>query len=371
MTRLALLGFIVAWLFAAPADARHDVDCPMRDAPFSVASPLIDIMLSPAAKAAVDHAAPKLLARLPAFFTTTTTPAFSAILTLREGVGMLGMDPASLQAIDQALAAVPITEADRIARCARYDTVRPTLTIPSGRPRLLLFEKINGFRDGPSVDAAHAAFVAIAERNRWGLVTTDKGGAFTPAMLRRFDAVIWNNVSGDVLTLSQRRAFRQYIESGGGFVGVHGSAGDPVYFWDWYADTLLGARFAGHPIAKHFQTARVRLDDAAHPVARGLPAEWEMNDEWYSFTTSPRASGADIIATLDEGSYDPVGFPGQTLRMGDHPIVWTRCVGRGRMFYSAIGHRPERYTDALYVRMLEQAIGWSAGRDGDACTPRH
>ena len=59
---------------------------------------------------------------------------------------------------------------------------------------------------------------------------------------------------------------------------------------------------------------------------------------------------------------------GQNLRMGaDHPIAWSRCVGRGRMFYSAIGHRPERYGDALYVQMLEQAVGWAADRAGSDC----
>jgi type 1 glutamine amidotransferase len=62
---------------------------------------------------------------------------------------------------------------------------------------------------------------------------------------------------------------------------------------------------------------------------------------------------------------------GLNLRMGDHPIVWSRCIGSGnkpgRMFYSAIGHRPERYSDAVYVQMLEQAIGWAAGSGGGAC----
>ena len=264
-------------------------------------------------------------------------------------------------------ATIPVTREDKIARCARYDTAPPRLAIPQGRPRVLLFEKINGFRDGPSVDAAHAALVAMAQRKGWAIVTTDKGSAFTPALLKQFDAVIWNNISGDVLTLSQRRAFEAYMEQGGGFVGIHGSAGDPVYFWNWYVDGLLGARFAGHPMAKHFQTARVNIEDADHPAARGLPRTWEMNEEWYSFKTNPRASGARIIATLDETTYDPTAMSPGDLRMGDHPIAWSRCVGRGRMFYSAIGHQPERYSDAVYVQMLEQAVAWAAGQDGADC----
>ena len=379
MKTIFSIAAAAAALIASPAAASALVDCPLRDAPFSTASPLIDIMLSPAASAAVDSVQPGMLSGMPKFFASTTPPTFAAILTLQEAVGMgarFAPDPSKVVLPDMAkfeaaLAKVPVTRADRVARCARYDSVPPRLATPAARPgapRVLLFEKINGFKDTPSVNAAHAALEAMAQRKGWALVTTDKGSAFTPAILRRFDAVIWNNISGDVLTLTQRRAFQNWMQAGGGFVGIHGSAGDPVYFWDWYVDSLLGARFAGHPLNPQFQTATVRLDDKTHPAGQGLPASWEMNEEWYSFKNNPRASGSRIIATLDETTYSPQGGPGMNLRMGaDHPIAWSRCIGRGRMFYSAIGHRPERYADAVYVQMLEQAVGWAADKSGGDC----
>ncbi len=368
MIRISLIAAALSVWFAGQVAAKARVDCPLRDAPYSSASPLIDILLNPAAKAAAAGGIPPIGRTMPPGFMGTTPPSFAAILTLKEAAGFLRQAAPDLAMIDRELAKVPVTEADKIARCARYDIDPPKLVVPNGRPRILLFEKINGFRDVPSVDAAHAAFVAMAARKGWALVTTDKGSAFTPAILRGFDAVIWNNISGDVLTLTQRRAFQNYMQNGGGFIGVHGSAGDPVYFWDWYADTLLGARFAGHPMAPQFQTARVKIDDSAHPVAQGLPTTWDMSDEWYSFKNNPRASGSRIVATLDETSYKPEGFGGQNLRMGDHPIAWSRCVGKGRMFYSAIGHRPERYSDAIYMQMLEQAISWVGTRDAKGCT---
>jgi len=347
------------------------VDCPLRDAPFSVQSPLIDILLNADAKAALEGAGASKLAKFPPQFIGSQAPTFAAILSVKEAGNFTGLKAEALPALDAQLRRIPVTRADRIARCVRYDVVPPKLVIPEGRPRLLLFEKINGFRDGPSVDAAHAAFTAMAARKGWSIVTTQNGAAFSPAILKQFDAVIWNNISGDVLTLGQRRAFRSYMENGGGFVGVHGSAGDPVYFWDWYVDDLLGARFAGHPLNPQFQIARVQIEDAAHPAAKGLPATWDMNEEWYSFLNNPRASGSRIIATLDEKTYNPAGWPGKELHMGDHPIVWSRCIGHGRkpgrMFYSAIGHRPEHYGDAVNVQMLEQAVGWAAGTGGAGC----
>jgi type 1 glutamine amidotransferase len=361
----AIAAAALAVIGALPAAAAPVIDCPLRDAPFSIASPLVDILLSPAAKAVLERAAPGRLSAVPSRFAGTTPPTFAAILSVREAAMFTGLKPDQLDAVDRELRALPVTAADKAARCARYDNDVPHFSLPAGKPHLLLFEKINGFRDGPSVDAAHAAFLAMAERKGWAIAVTDKGGAFNPATLRQFDAVIWNNISGDVLTLSQRRAFRSWLESGGAFVGVHGTAGDPVYFWDWYADKLIGARFLAHPMAPQFQDARIVVDKS-HPLARVLPAEWTMNDEWYSFRTNPRAAGAQVIATLDESTYSPVGMGKMDLRMGDHPIAWTNCIGKGRMFYSAIGHRPETYSEPHYVALLEAAIDWAVSRK-NAC----
>lgn len=351
----------LASMMAVPVAAKPVTDCPLRDMPFSAASPLIDVLLSPAARAVLEKAAPGRFTKLPPQFAGTQPPTFAAILSLREAAGFLQLKDDTLATMDAELRALPVTAADKAARCARYDNDVPKFALPAGRPKLLLFEKINGYRDGPSVDAARASLEAMAKRKGWAMVVTDKGGAFNPATLRQFDAVIWNNVSGDVLTLAQRRAFQSYVEGGGGFVAMHGSAGDPVYFWDWYADTLIGARFKGHPLTPHFQEARIVVNEA-HPLAKVLPKEWRMTDEWYSFKTNPRAAGANILLTLDESTYQPVGMMNQDLRMGDHPLAWTNCVGKGRMFYSAIGHMPETYGQPQNVALLEEAVAWAADR---------
>jgi type 1 glutamine amidotransferase/uncharacterized low-complexity protein len=383
------------------------LDCPLRDAPFSADSPLIDLLLSPEAKAIVSRDMGAALDRAPPRFMGTQTPSFAAILTLRKAAGFFGMPADAVDRADGELRKLAVTDADRRARCARYDDDR--LEIPAARksadgksaegksadgksadgksaggksadgksaggksaegksaagaPRLLIFEKINGFKDTPGVEAAHALFVDLARENGWSVTSTEKGGAIRAETLRNFDAVIWNNVSGDVLTLTQRKALQAYLENGGGFLAVHGSAGDPAYFWDWYADTLIGARFAGHPMSPQFQDAKVRLETPSSPLAKGLPAQWTMNDEWYSFTTNPRKAGAKILATLDENTYAPKGVGGQDLRMGDHPIAWSKCLGKGRMFYSAIGHRPETYSIPEYRTMVKNALAWVSQRE--------
>jgi uncharacterized protein len=364
------LAFAAGLLACAGSAQAAVTDCPLRNAPFSADSPLVDIMLSKPASAVLEQFVPGATTKLPANMMSTKAPTFAAILSPRTAMGMFSgsQDPAKIAAMDAALRKVPVTAADRVARCERYDDERISFTLPAGKavPKLLLFEKMTGFRDTPSVEAANAMFRELAQRNGWALVVSDKAGIINPADLAKFDAVIWNNVSGDVLTLTQRRAFENYIRAGGGFLGVHGSAGDFIYFWDWYPDTLIGARFVGHPMEPQFQDAAVRIESNSARIGASVAPGWMMKDEWYSFRASPRAT-SQVVATLDEGTYKQVGRGGQNLTMGDHPIAWTRCVGNGRSFYSAIGHRPETYSDPKYQRLLEDAIVWTAGKGTGGC----
>ena len=369
--RAMAFALLAAFCFTGSAQARSQpvVDCPMRDLPFSIDGPLIDLLLSAEARQLTEEATGHDFSKNPPSFTGTTPPSFAAILTLRKFSAFMGLPESELPALDARLRALPVSAADRIARCQRYDNDRPIVALPKdGKPRLLLFEKIIGFKDAPSVAAAHQAFMAMAARKGWHIASTDKAGAFNPTTLRQFDVVIWNNISGDVLSLSQRRAFQAFLKRGGGFIGIHGTAGDPAYFWDWYPDTLLGARFSGHPMNPQFQEARIAVNEA-HPLAKALPTGWRMTDEWYSFSTNPRRIGANVLLTLDETSYSPVGILNEDLRMGDHPIAWTHCINKGRVFYSAIGHVPATYVDPNNLLMLETAIHWAA-MDRKACPQR-
>ena len=373
MHAIRLITAILALVSAsmpAIAHASRPIDCPLRDQPYSSQSPLIDLLLKPEAVAVIERNAPGLIDTFWAGLKSTTVPSFGSIVTLRKAAEGRNLSEDKWAAIDRDLARLPVTGRDQQARCARYDNDATLLAPPSHHPAILVFEKMTGFLDAPSVEAAHAALVGIAKRKGWEIVTTDRGGAITPANLRHFDVVIWNNISGDALTVAQRRVFRSYIEHGGGFVGLHGAGGDPSYFWDWYVDTLIGARFIGHPMAPQFQDARVIVADPASPIVAAQAPGWTMSDEWYSFRPNPRAAGAHVLLTLDEASYSPRSGE-KDLRMGDHPIAWTRCVGDGRSFFSAIGHRPESYSEPHYVQVLEAGIAWAANARATRCKAGH
>jgi uncharacterized protein len=354
-------------LYSAASDASPGTDCPAAFRPFSTNTSLLDILLSPQATDMVNKDLPGFLAGLPPFLKTPTPPTLADVLTIRlMGTEFSQMPKSALDQLDKDLAAIPVTRETALVRCARYDQTPPSLPASILRPAILVFSKSNGFRDGPSVDAGKAALKAIGESEHWNMVFIDNAAVFNAADLKRFDAVVWNNVSGDVLTIPQRSDFKAYIENGGGFAGFHGSGGDPYCDWDWYAETLIGARFWTHPMSPQFQAAKVHVDDSKASIVQGLQSEWTMTDEWYSFRSDPRKNGAHVLATLDETTYKPIS--GKTdISMGDHPIAWTQCINDGRSFYTAIGHRPESYSEPNTRKLLEQGVAWAAGLGQSTC----
>jgi type 1 glutamine amidotransferase len=360
---------LIAWGAVSGPAAAAPADCPAAWTPYSSRSLLVDLLLDPRTRAVLEQQG--LLKGMPPFLLNPTPPTFAAIVTpawmLSQRPGppgaAAGAAPDALQSLDRALSAIPVTREAATRRCARYDHQPPTLPTPERRPAILVFEKITGFRDVPSVTAAHKAFADMAARRGWSVAFTENGAVFNPAQLAAYDAVVWNNVSGDALTVPQEKAFQAYLAHGGGFAGVHGAGGDPVYIWDWYRDVLLGARFIGHPMNPQFQAAKVVVEDRNSGVTAHLPDSWTMTEEWYSFAASPRTKGVHVLARLDESTYNP----GPKLAMGDHPIAWSHCVGNGRAFYTAIGHRPESYTEPHALELLEQGVAWAAGAGDTSC----
>jgi type 1 glutamine amidotransferase len=249
-----------------------------------------------------------------------------------------------------------------------FETEPPVLPELLARPAILVFSKTNGYRHEEAIPAANKLLASMAVREGWSLYQTENGAVFNPTQLGQFDAVVFNNVSGNVFTPEQREALESFIENGGGFVGIHGSGGDPSYKWQWYVESLIGAQFIGHPMGPQFQQATMYVEDKTHPATQTLPDAWVRTDEWYSFEQSARKDGVQVLATLDETSYSPVGMGGQDLTMGtDHPIVWSHCQGRGRALYSALGHQAAAYAEPLYQDLLKGAIAWAARLQGTGC----
>lgn len=239
-----------------------------------------------------------------------------------------------------------------------YETVAPDVPDADGKPMVLVFSKTNGFRHIDAIPAANAMFDDFAKAEGWTLFKTENGAVNNTEDLAKFDLIIWNNVSGDALTPDQQKAFRAHLENGGQFLGIHASGGDREYKWQWQPQELIRTQFRSHPNIPHFQDAKLTVEDQSHPATRHLPEIWEQNDEWYTFQTSPR-DRVHVLVSIDEDSYNPsTWFGGGDLKMGDHPMIWHHAVGKGRVFYSALGHQAASYSDDNYRKLLLNASKW-------------
>lgn len=251
---------------------------------------------------------------------------------------------------------------------AAPDPRRPTPTLDSAppelpaltRPAVLIVSKTNGYRHD-SIAQAVPAIAAIVKARGWSSFATENAAVFNPEQLAKFDVIVFANASGEIYTPDQRAAFQAWIAKGGGFVGLH-SAGDGSHP-GWFVKMRGNGNFIGHPGgADQFQTAGLILTDRTHPATRALPAIWPWADEYYSWDAAP-GPDAHILARLDETTMrlEP------KLQMGEHALIWWRCEGRARIFYSALGHKAEAWADPAHLKMLDGAIGWAARREGTGC----
>lgn len=242
----------------------------------------------------------------------------------------------------------------------------------NGSINLLVYSKANGFVHKKGIAAAERAFKEMADENNWSVNITRSAGVFNTDQLDLFDVVIWNNVTGRTLTEKQRKHFKNYILAGGGFIGLHG-AGDFSHRWKWYEDTLIGASFSHHTMNPQLQDGVMyKTCGAGFFDCSQMSEKITLKDEWYVFHNNPVQSGGYPVYNLDPTSIDPNGnflflARDKDWGMAVHPIIWVRCVGNGRAFYSALGHTDTNYRRKEYLDILRSAVLWTSGV-GNNCT---
>lgn len=213
---------------------------------------------------------------------------------------------------------------------------------------VLVFSKTTGFRHDSIADGI-ATIRKLGEQNGFAVDATEDAAHINRSNLGKYKAVVFLNTTGDILNLSQQTDFRSYVESGGGFVGVHAAA-DTEYDWPWYG-TCVGAWFKSHP---KIQPASVQILDTKHPSTAHLPKLWQRTDEWYDYQAIP-APNVRILAKLDPSTYE-----GHSMGQ-DHPITWCQAIGKGRSWYTGMGHTKESYADLDFQKHLLGGIQWAAG----------
>lgn len=224
----------------------------------------------------------------------------------------------------------------------------------AGKPRILVFSKTMGYHH-ESIAEGNLALIKLGSQNNFDVDTTTNAGIFTEDSLKKYAAVVFLSTTGDVLNYIQEAAFERYIQSGGGFMGIH-AATDCEYDWGWYG-RLTGAYFLDHPGINdsfpNIQEGILNVVDKNNAATKHLPAQWKRTDEYYSFKKLSKE--IKVLITIDEKSYHG-GKNGE-----NHPMAWYHDYDGGRSFYTELGHTKESFADELYLKHVLGGIQYAMG----------
>ncbi|HEA30058.1 MAG TPA: PKD domain-containing protein [Leeuwenhoekiella sp.] len=217
-----------------------------------------------------------------------------------------------------------------------------------GAPQVLVFSKTMGFRHA-SIPTGISAIQKLGNENNFKVDATENAAIFASDSLKKYATVIFLNTTGNVLDVREEAGFERYIQSGGGFVGVH-AATDTEYDWNWYGK-LVGAYFTSHPA---IQEADFTIKDTDFPATEFFQDSiWHRTDELYNFKKiNP---DVNVLISIDEKSYEG-GENGD-----NHPMSWYHEYEGGRAFYTELGHTDESYADTKYLKHLLGGIQYAMG----------
>jgi type 1 glutamine amidotransferase len=196
------------------------------------------------------------------------------------------------------------------------------------------------------------AIEKLGAENGFKTAVSDDPAVFTNAPLKKYGAIIFANSNNSAFdTEDERKAFQDYIHSGGGFVGIHSATGserNSPWFWK-----LIGGTFAWHAPLQKFT---VHIADTNHPATAFFTSKsWDWEDEFYVMKEQPkdlRVLLTGNIKTLKNVGERGAGLPDVI------PLAWCHEFEGARSFYTSLGHKKEYYSDPAYVKHLAGGIRW-------------
>ncbi len=216
-------------------------------------------------------------------------------------------------------------------------------------------------------DKAFAAY-AKSFRERTGKpVEKEHCGRVNAETLKKFDAVLFFT-TGNPLTKEETKDLVEWVKAGGAFSGTH-CATDTLYGEPTYGE-LVGAYFVNHP---WHQKIKLKVEDPNHAAGKAFKQGDEITDEIYQFRDSPYSrEKLHIILSVDNSSIQTSiknkdGVDQIKRADKDFAIAWCHEVGKGRSFYTSLGHRKEVWKDERFQDHLINGIKWTLKlAEGDA-----
>jgi type 1 glutamine amidotransferase len=269
----------------------------------------------------------------------------------------------------------------------------PRAAAQSAGRKKLLFLTHPALYKHPSLEFAERAVIEWGKTSGFD-VTTLEGykqpvrqidlTMLTPEYLNQFDGLMLMTNGNLPLTDAQKAMLVDYVRNGKALIGTHCAT------LTLYNYPAFGEMLGGYYLRSIVPTDRVgkkmgvlKVEDRTNPATKMLGASWPIAEEFYQFGTSvwdasrptenrsqvgslpiPLAFSRDrvhVLLSLDTQQTDISDLP-ELTRGGDYPQAWTRDFGKGRVFYTALGHREDIWdTDPLFKAHVVGGIRWALG----------
>ncbi len=258
----------------------------------------------------------------------------------------------------------------------------PSGTLAAAKKSVLVFTKSSGFehdvvklKDGkPSI--VDDAVSSLGQKYGFEVTTSKDGRIFDSPEFHKYAAVVFFT-TGDLTTVGTdknpamsskgKQVLLDAIHGGMGFVGIHAASDtfhtqpDPQDNSNRYLAhgeqsdpylRMLGGEFITHGSTPRLQDTNLIVNDPKFPGLEGVSSQIKFNDEWYSLKDF--RTDMHVVLTLDTK-----GMSGKPYERAPYPMTWARMEGKGRVFYTAIGDRPENWSNSFFLNLLGGGIRWA------------
>jgi type 1 glutamine amidotransferase len=250
--------------------------------------------------------------------------------------------------------------------------VLATAQTPAKKKHILVVGQTKGFQHDSVSDAMGSVWKMGMDSDLWttymrtdtGLITKSKLTA-NGKNLDYFDLLVFASTTGEMdLTDDQKKDMMTFIhDEGKGFVGIH-AALDTNYKWPEYGE-MIGGWFDQHPWGTF--NAPILNEGGNFPATAHMPKSMVKKDEIYQAKEWSRDK-VNVLLRLDESKLD---YNNPRVHRQDHDfaVAWSKMYGKGRVFYSTLGHTNEAWKDPEIVKMYFEAIKWALGMTEGSTAP--
>jgi type 1 glutamine amidotransferase len=262
------------------------------------------------------------------------------------------------------------------------------------KKKILFFTKSSGFphsvvtRKGNQLAHAERLLTEFGGANGYDVTCTKDGSVFTAEGLKPYDAILFYTTEdlttsqtnpkhpeadrGPAIPKEGKQLFLDLIEQGKGFMGFHcasdtfhsknrGKLPDQLLRDKTHEDQrdpyikVIGGEFAGHGSQ---QKATMRVASHDFPGLEDLK-DFDLQEEWYNLYNL--SDDLHVILVQDTSTMKTTGGDAQYKRP-NYPATWARVHGKGRVFYTSMGHREDVWTNPIFQKVTLSALAWITGK---------